>query len=245
MSENILFIIDWDDTLLSSSFLEKKKREEKLESILKMKYNKELKKLSEKIINLIVKLKRIGEVIIITSSRDNWVKHSSKLYLSEECQKIIETIKIYYVDEILNEMKKYNEIMIREKKAIVFENIINKYILIYELEKKSKTIYEEILNPLKKREMNIISLGDGEQEEVAYYYMTEKSNINKYIKLNYKHVCFKRYPDINELLEELELVKNLIPLIISKEKKYNYKLEIINGRCKLIENKLIIDFVYF
>jgi hypothetical protein len=120
----------------------------------------------------------MGKVIIVTASRDNWVEKCAESHLDDECINILKNLDIYYVDKFLNN----DSILIENRKTEVI-----KYIL------------DQNLNYI-----NVISLGDGNQEYNAYIYL---KNIQE---IYYKHIRFIVKPTIKQLaLEYSMILKNI------------------------------------
>ena len=111
-----IFIFDWDDTLMCTSFI----------SLKNQKLSKEEKNmilnLGEKVSSFIMHCKEYGKIIILTNSSENWVKTTSKENLgindiNELGIKIISTRDKYIKKDI--DKKKWKETALNE--------IINKY----------------------------------------------------------------------------------------------------------------------
>ena len=71
-----LFILDWDDTLLCTSFLSALSFSDISHEIKEM-----IKKLDESVTKLINQALASGVIYIITNATKGWVEHSSKLYM--------------------------------------------------------------------------------------------------------------------------------------------------------------------
>lgn len=214
--ETTLIIIDWDDTLLPSSAI-LKEIEDNNKIIFNMdfdikSYDKCKNEINIILIDFVKYIKTLGKVVIITSSKKNWVIYSAKEYLSCEAVDILEETDIYYVDEVLNKWGLKNT-LIEKKKQVVFELVIKEWI--------------NMLNDINDKKINIISLGDGFQELNAYFYISEKSILNEKYDMIYKHIKYLNFPTYNELLREYKLVKNsLINIINSYDSNY-YKIKIV------------------
>ena len=84
-----MFIFDWDDTLLFTSYLKAKKITEFTEET-----KKELNDLDDIVCKILDFSLKKGYVFIITNALDGWINYSSKMYLPEVHNKIKSTEKI-------------------------------------------------------------------------------------------------------------------------------------------------------
>ena len=211
--ENTLVIMDWDDTLLPSSAIFKENAYNN--SIVfnmdfdTQSYAKCKNDINNESIEFIKYVKTLGKVIIITSSRDNWVLFSAKEYLSCEMVKLLQNIEIFYVEEVLTKWN-YKNILIENKKEIVFELVITEWI--------------QMFNDIKDKKLNVVSLGDGYQELNAYHYITKKSKLLENHDLIYKHIKYLELPTYNQLLLEYKLVKKSLLNIINTPQNIYYRV---------------------
>jgi hypothetical protein len=213
--EATLIIIDWDDTLLPSSAIYKEN--DYNNSIVfdmdfdEKTYDKCKNDINIELISFLKYIKTLGKVIIITSSRENWVMYSANTYLSCEVVALLKNIEIFYVDEVLDKWNLTNTLT-ENKKEIVFELIINEWIKLLEVENKTDNL------------LNIISLGDGYQELNAYYYITRKSALKDKNNLIFKHIKYLEYPTYNQLLLEYKLIKGALTNIINIPNNIYYRV---------------------
>jgi hypothetical protein len=79
ISQSTLVILDWDDTLLTSTFLD---HHAPIGDVQRTEiYKDQLEKLQNIVISFLECVNRIGKVIIITNSEEGWVKLSSEQYM--------------------------------------------------------------------------------------------------------------------------------------------------------------------
>ena len=218
---NTLFIIDWDDTILASNLL--KADVEKSCSLLTM--------MNDVVEDLFNKLRSLGNVIIVTSSRDNWVKLSAAEYFNSNIRRILNMIDIYYVDEVLLDLDFLHLINVEDKKSFVFEYVIEKHLI------KSNSFMGllSLMNPINlvsnsdtkcRHDLNIITLGDGLQESNAFFYIQQRSKKFYNYNLIYKHIEYMYLPSIRLLIEENLLVKRVIEDISNKKSAGYYRFSV-------------------
>ena len=116
------------------------------------------------LIDFVKYIKTLGKVVIITSSKKNWVIYSAKEYLSCEAVDILEKTDIYYVDEVLNKWGLKNT-LIEKKKQVVFELVIKEWInMLNDINDKNDindTIDEAIINARREGFHKAIKFMDG------------------------------------------------------------------------------------
>jgi hypothetical protein len=230
--DNTLIIFDWDDTLFpSSEIITELDHNHKI--VFNMDFDKDVyennkKNFNKELINLLTYVKTLGMVIIVTSSRNNWVLISASQFLSEEAVNLLKTCEIFYVNEVLTQ-NNITSIAYENEKSAVFDLIINEFINIIN----NKIQMTDIINPFniifkdkKNNIINVISLGDGFQEANAYFYITKKNELNYYnnIEIIYKHIAYKKRPTYGELLKEYKLIKEFINIIINNNITTYYQL---------------------
>jgi len=227
--ENTLIIVDWDDTLLPSStiFYEERNNDKALFNIDfdRKPYILSRTEINAALIDLLKYLKNLGTVIIITSSKDNWVLYSAKEYLSCEAVELLKELNIYYVEDVL---KKYGikNVSIDRKKEVVFEVVINEWIE-NNMQNLSNSI--NLLFNNNEKVINIVSLGDGYQELNAYNYITKRSPLMDKIDIIYKHIEYIEQPSYDDLITEYKLIKKGILDIVNDVKTKHYKFLVVKN----------------
>jgi hypothetical protein len=178
-----LIILDWDDTLFPTSWVNKNNI--KIIDNNKLTYKKFFEKIDISLQKLLQKLNSLGNVLIITNALLNWIEISSKImpytyiYLKNNNNiKIISARAEYssYTDNILN------------WKKMAFQNELTKIT-------RNKNIN------------NIISIGDAEYEYRALInlYHDEPDNYRLI-----KSVKFIRYPNNYQIFEQINIINNAI-----------------------------------
>jgi len=223
-SDNTLIIIDWDDTIFASTNIVNVQSYNMLNNQNNKLDNKTISDLFEE---LIIKLLNFGKVVIVTSSRHNWVLLSAEQYFSTTVVNILKNIDIFYVEEYLekyniNNINNINNIRYEDKKSKVIEIVIKNFID----DKATWNPFKNILdNSIKRKDdINIISLGDGLQESNAYFYITQNSTLNEKYNIIYKHIEYKKTPTLIELIKEYKLILKVILMIINKTYSSYYSL---------------------
>jgi hypothetical protein len=237
---NTLFIIDWDDTILASNLL--RADVEKPYSLLIM--------MNEAVENLLNTLRSLGNVIIVTSSRDDWVKLSAVDFFNLNIRRILNMIDIYYVDEVLLDLGFLHLINVEDKKSFVFEYVIEKHLI------KSNYFMGllSLMNPINlvqnsdiicRHDLNVITLGDGMQESNAFFYIQQRSKKFDNYNLIYKHIEYMHLPSIRVLIEENLLVKKIIETIRDKKSSgyYRFSVKSTDNKISLYTIKMPLYFV--
>jgi len=78
-----LFIFDWDDTLMCTTFMDAMKidLQSKMESISEL--WTDLDKLSSSVLNILTTAMSLGKVVIITNAEEKWVEYSAQKFMPE------------------------------------------------------------------------------------------------------------------------------------------------------------------
>ena len=191
---NNIFIFDWDDTLLCTTYLVS------TGALNEMEINKKDKEIISGLDILVSKLLsktiKLGFVFIITNGAPGWIELSSVKFYPETA-KILEKIKIItarglYEKKLPGDMRQW--------KTLAFKYAID-----------SMKIKRSIPT-------NIICLGDSVTEIEASY------NIKEYFHNAYlKTIKFKESPTHKELGKELKLVQTQIDSILPKMKNLSIK----------------------
>lgn len=180
-----LIILDWDDTLFPTSWVNKNNIEIMSKDKFTVLYNKFFKNLDillEKLFKLLIKC---GTVMIITNALLNWIEISSLIL--PKLNIILKNKKIKIISARGDYTQYNNDPMIWKKLAFQKElnDIIHNKIFIN----------------------NVISIGDAEYEYVALINLYKNDAHN--FKL-LKAIKFIRYPDINQISIQVELLTQSI-----------------------------------
>ena len=190
-----IFIFDWDDTLMCTSFvapcgvlnIEDMKQNDKLN----------MKNLDQLVSALLIKSMEKGEVFIITNAAYGWVEFSSKK-LYPLTYNILKRIKIISARGMCE--KKYPGDYRQWKTQAFIE-----------------TMKESNINLLKST--NIISFGDSIIELEASHKLKDIF-ADGYIKT----IKFKENPQPAELIKELKIINNQFDIILSNNRNLSIKV---------------------
>ena len=213
-----LFIIDWDDTLFPTTWVNKNKIDfNKKDLITEYKlYFLEL----DKTINLLLEsLNKIGDVFIVTNANINWIK-SCLINLNLTRKTIISNnIRIVSARDSYSHVNSSPT----EWKILTFQDII-----------------EDIINKINKNIkpntiINIISIGDAMYEYIALINLDnfiksyiEDKNYNSNINFNYllKNIKFIEKPEFDCVIDQIQVLHKNSHDIVNK-------LEFIDLKFKL------------
>lgn len=199
-----LIILDWDDTLFPTTWINKNNIEimnKKYTEIIYQRFFKNLDIALEKLFRLLIKC---GKVLIITNALLNWIDISSKIIpLTNNLLQNTNSIKIVsargeYSSQSSDPM---------EWKRLAFKK---------ELEKINKNIN---IN-------NIISIGDAEYEYNALIKLYS-DDIDNFRLL--KAIKFIKYPNINQLIDQVNVLYNAISRICKEPSQLDLQLSIISA----------------
>ena len=192
-----IFIIDWDDTLFPSTWVNQKNINlNNIESVSL--YKLYFIELDKTIFNFLEKLHNIGEIYIITNANIKWIKMC--LMILDNTRKFIinNNIRIVSARELYS---KNIDIKFTEWKTHTFRNVMNEIL--------SKVNINNILN--------IISFGDANYEYMALINLDIFFK-NKYDKVNYllKSIKFIEKPDLNYIIDEINIINENLDMILNK-----------------------------
>lgn len=179
---NTLFILDWDDTLFPTTWIR-----ENIPNFIGSnsgnihdRYIEHFKPLDRALKSLLLKIQKMGKVIIVTNADKRWVKDSSIIMPETSYLIFKKDIEVYSARSLYN--KKTSDVW--EWKRRTFQDIIDR-----EFE--------------KKKLMNVISIGDADYERQALVSLTQ-SNFDtiKYLK----SFQLLSSPTYEQLIEQIELL---------------------------------------
>jgi hypothetical protein len=198
-----LIILDWDDTLFPTTWINKNNIEimnKKYTEIIYQRFFKNLDIALEKLFRLLIKC---GKVLIITNALLNWIDISSKIIpLTNNLLQNTNSIKIVSARGEYSS----NSSDPMEWKRMAFKN---------ELEKINKNI----------KINNIISIGDAEYEYNALIKLYS-DDIDNFRLL--KAIKFIKYPNINQLIDQVNVLYNAISRICKEPSHLDLQLSIIS-----------------
>jgi hypothetical protein len=178
-NNSTLIILDWDDTLFPTSWINKNNIEFLSQKNKEILYKKFFYNLDIHLITLFEKMLKCGDIIIITNALLNWIATSMSI-LPKLSNLLNNTDRIKIVSA-RGDFLKYTNDMTNWKKMAFKREV-------------------ELINKNKKIN-NIISIGDAEYEYFALINLYDKNNFKLL-----KAVKFKRYPDIIEIDEQIQIM---------------------------------------
>jgi hypothetical protein len=211
-----LFIIDWDDTLFPTSWVNKNSIDLNKKD-LSDEYKIYFLELDKTISLFLEKLDVIGDIFIVTNASINWIKLC--LLNLNLTRKIIIDNNIRIVSARDSYSKENNSPT--EWKIFTFQDIL-------------EDIIEKINKNLKPNTIiNIISIGDAVYEYIALINLDNfiKTHINKNFDINnfnylLKNIKFIEKPEFNSLLEQIYVLHQNFYDIVNKLEFVDLKFKI-------------------
>jgi hypothetical protein len=196
-SDTTLIILDWDDTLFPTTWVNKNNIEIMNKQYNEVIYRKFFKNLDIALERLFRMLIKCGNVMIITNALLNWIDISSKVIpLTSDFIQRSNTVKIISARGEYSD--KYSDP--NEWKRLAFKKHLNK---------------------LNKNINNIISVGDAEYEYNALIDLYS-DDINTFRLL--KTVKFIRNPNMHQLMDQIQILYNSISKICKETKFLDLEL---------------------
>ena len=197
-----IFIIDWDDTLFPTSWVNKNKINMNDVASLN-KYKLYFIELDNNIYNLLNNINNDGDIYIVTNANLKWIE-SCLLSLSKTSNLIISNnIRIVSARDLYTE--KYKDPI--EWKVATFQDIIT-------------DILVKVCNKISNNEnsyLNILSFGDAAYEYKALIKLDNFFKLNcDDVKYLLKHIKFIEKPEFDYLIDELNATNKNIKTIIDK-----------------------------
>lgn len=176
-SKNTLIIIDWDDTLYPTSWININNID-LTDPRSRYRYIKQFEQLDDQLYTIFHKMLRLGDVIIVTNALPEWINLATS---------ILPKTRIYLssIDIVSARLKYQNKKNMNEWKKYTFHE---------EIEKRSKN----------KKYINILSLGDADYEYNALISLYKSDMMpHKYLK----SIKFIKSSDFDTLIEQIQLIK--------------------------------------
>ena len=189
-NNSTLIILDWDDTLFPTSWISKNNIEFLSPKNKEILYKKFFYKLDIHLVELFKKMLKCGDIIIITNALLNWINMS--ITILPKMSNLINNNNNIKIVSARGEFSKYTNNMTDWKKMAFKREV-------------------ELINKNKKIN-NIISIGDAEYEYFALINLYDKNNFKLL-----KAIKFKRYPNIYEIDEQIEIMINSIEDICTQK----------------------------
>ena len=230
-----LLIFDFDDTLFCTKYFDSFSLP--YQDIFTFKISleqinpclvKEIKELEKTIIELFVKLQNNNYDVVIVSNADmKWINNCMTHFLEELKEYINENnIKVYSAKNM------YSKPEIGEKELSMGGSTRWK---IKCFEKVIKDLYsEENENNIEASlDLNVLSIGDGEDEKKAVFKL-DKKKFNFCQNLQSKFIRMIDYPSASSIIIQLEYLENNITEILNGDKSiYKMVIEIVNGSTQI------------
>jgi hypothetical protein len=194
--ETTVIFVDWDDTLLCSSFLSGAGY--RLDSVMEgtSTLDKELKDLEASVISLLRLAMSFGDVHVVTNAETGWVQLSAKKFLPGVVP-LLDRIKVLSARSTYESM--FPDSPIKWKFCA----------------------FQERLNTDSKSPKNVISFGDSHVEREAIRAVTRGLPNTKT-----KSVKFAEKPSMEQLRRQLELVVNCFQYIHGHESDLDLQLTV-------------------
>lgn len=192
---NSIVILDWDDTLLCTTFLAPNGfYDERI--ILNSKQEEQIKILEDNVFALLSECLVSSDTYIVTNAAPGWVQYSCLKYYPK-VHDLLARISVFSARELFEKIHAGN---MRKWKIETFQLIINKY-------------RKNILT-------NIICIGDSFIEMEAGHLMA-----GEFEKALIKSIKFKEGPKIEELIKQLKLVNKQFSTIYKSTKSLKVTVE--------------------
>jgi len=197
-AQTSVIVFDWDDTLLSSSFLSGKGY--RLDTpVIKSDVDAQLRELEVVVCNVLTMALKHGEVIVITNAETGWVELSAQKFIPAVVP-LLSRLKVVSARSTYEEMfpdapLKWKFYAFQERLAGVFSDT--------------------------KKQKNIISFGDSYVEREAVRAVTKGVPFTKT-----KSVKFAERPTMEQLRRQIELVTNCFQYIHNHEGDLDLQLTV-------------------
>ena len=202
-SKDTIFILDWDDTIMCSSWLKKMKVElennKPSEEILQ-----ETAKIATAVEALINKISQYGRLFIVTNATDGWVELSCQLFMPSIYYLVL-SIPIISAQELYS----YRFINPNTWKMMAFRNEI------------LATLFDKVAQTTR----HIISIGDGEAEQLATRSIRP---IRFYGPLITKSVRLMPESTPAELVDQLNKITGIISPLVTYESHLDLQVAVVD-----------------
>lgn len=194
-----LIILDWDDTLFPTTWLVKNNINLTDDNVQNQ-YIVFFSRLDLILSQVLLKLTKYGQVVIVTNAASKWILVSSNLL--PNTQKLIkEKLLVISAREFYQE--KYPDQMILWKK-LIFKQLVSSYFL-------------------DNLSQNIISIGDADYEFYALIDLYDEQSIIK--KRLLKTVRFLKEPSFEDLIDQLDVLNNSLHKLLICNKHMDLKFK--------------------
>ena len=181
---------------------------------------KELNQLENTIIDSFSNLKQSCDIVIITNAGMKWIDNCLTFFLEELKEYISENnIKIYSAKDMYNKLVKNKNLW----KIKCFKKVIN-------------DLYK---HDLSYNDLNVISIGDGNEEKKAVFSLTK---VDKFHRINPKFIHTISFPTSKSIILQMKyLNNNLTNMIYDNSSIFKLGINFINNKaeinCKSVNSK--------
>lgn len=199
---NTMIILDWDDTLMCTTFVSSKKNGL---SKQEMAY---IETLGKSVSEFLLECKKFGKVIILTNSASNWVNACSEklLKLNKDVMENIDIISAR--DKFLKEKKPK-----LDWKKLAFEELIQNYFV---KNKGNGTILNDSSNMNYLNYWNFLCVSDSPEDIKLFKLFKEKFNE----WMNLSTVKLKVKPSPLEMISQTNFMTKNLKSVIGKNRNY-------------------------
>jgi hypothetical protein len=201
VDKETVIVFDWDDTLLSSSYLSSRGYRLDTERHVFSEIHPQLAELEASVISVISLAITYGTVHVITNAETGWVQLSAAKFLPG----------------VVPWLSKVNVISARSTYESMFPDSPLKW-KFYAFQERLSGVFHDSMS---HREKNIISFGDSHVEREAVRAVTRG-----YANTKTKSVKFAERPSMEQLRRQLELVTNCMQYIFSHEGDLDLQLTV-------------------
>jgi len=195
-----LFLFDWDDTLLASSFLRGKGYRLDAEFERTPEVEEGLRELEQSIYDVLNMAMQLGAVVVVTNAENGWVQLSAQKFVPAVCP-LLSKLKIISARSTYEGSHPENPL--KWKYCAFQENVLATF--------GAETKYVK----------HVVSFGDSNVEREAVRAVTR--NITN---CRTKSVKFAESPSLRELVRELQLVTNCMTYVVTHDGDLDLQLSI-------------------
>ena len=194
-----IFILDWDDTLFPSTWVNLKKinlaNSDEINN-----YKIYFLELDRTVSIFLDYLNKIGDIYIVTNANIKWIKSCLTILPLTTKVVMMHNIRIVSARDLYS-----NDLTILEWKNNTFKDILNSII---------QKIYKKIEN--NNNYLNIISMGDAVYEYNALLNLDTYFKMhNKNIKYLLKNIKFMEKPNFEYIIDEIQVTQKNIKSIVN------------------------------
>jgi phosphoglycolate phosphatase-like HAD superfamily hydrolase len=197
-----LIIFDWDDTLLTTTWLGEQGLLEEEEAVISPEIDAQLQALADRVVVTLEAAKRRGSVAIVTNAEHGWVEVSCRAFLPS-LEAHLAGVKVVSARGCHEE----NGLFAPTRwKCLAFGELVGEFY----------SVPGDTDEPLRRR--SVVSLGDSEHEMEALKWAATG------VECHAKSLKFVQRPCLEDLVEEHELVAGLVDCVIDHAGNLDYEI---------------------